>query len=99
MLTTTSYSPRHWTWDRLVNWTYDMGLRFGGIVYDEEVGGKLDWGQALARELYGPGWMNHEDFLEANRLEEWEEAPADVIELAERWENDPHSIVWAVYQR
>lgn len=37
------------------DWVGRMAPRFGGILHDAS-GQRYDWGQALAREQYGPDW-------------------------------------------
>jgi len=37
-------------------WIERMAYRYGPVVTDRN-GVRYDWGQALAREVYGPGWM------------------------------------------
>lgn len=47
-------SPNAWA---ICDWTEFMAVTYGGIVKDQ-AGHVYDWGQALAREQYGPDWLN-----------------------------------------
>jgi len=40
----------------VINWIGLMTAKYGGSVYERERYYPLDWGQALARECYGPEW-------------------------------------------
>jgi len=70
----------------VLDWTLRMATKYGGIVRDTE--GKIyDWGQALARECYGPNWVRvvpeaptRSDILRATQWEggdwpDWVEKP------------------------
>ena len=41
--------------DHIADWIGRMTAAHGGIVYDTD-GKRYDWGQALARDQYGPDW-------------------------------------------
>lgn len=41
---------------QVIHWIDRMNLNYGHQCLDREAGKFLDWGQALARELYGPTW-------------------------------------------
>lgn len=41
----------------VLDWIGRMAHRWGGTVFDRtDATKKYDWGQALCREQYGPGW-------------------------------------------
>ena len=40
----------------IINWIGRMTVKYGGAVYEKDKYYPWDWGQALARECYGPGW-------------------------------------------
>ncbi len=42
--------------EAVIDWIGRMTARFGPSVFDHELGRQWDWGQALCREQYGPGW-------------------------------------------
>lgn len=39
----------------VIDWVNRMACKYGGTVHDNK-GNRYDWGQALARESYGPNW-------------------------------------------
>lgn len=69
----TEHSPNvRW----VLAWTERMSKKHGGIVRGVD-GTTYDWGQALARERYGPDWMDSVP-----------DAPTDAcVSRASRWEN------------
>jgi len=80
------YDELHSSWRFLVDWTGRMARKYGGTVYDKETGKTWDWGQALAREMYGPNWNNDPDFLEESEKDPHEPCNREVVERAKRWE-------------
>lgn len=42
--------------ESIINWIGRMAHKHGGTVYEKDVYLPLDWGQAIARECYGPDW-------------------------------------------
>lgn len=61
----------------VVDWTGRMSNKYGGTVYEKGVNLRMDWGQALARECYGPNWN---DIVP-------ESPTRDDLHRAIRWEN------------
>ena len=70
------------------DWISRMAHKYNGIVYEKEteekVGKQWDWGQALCREIYGPGWNDDPQFKEDGE----NGAPfMEHVIVAIRWEN------------
>jgi len=61
-----------------------MAQLYGGIVWEGNE--FMDWGQAICREMYGPAWMNSNEYRTVNELEETDPVPDEVIERCKRWE-------------
>lgn len=83
------------SWKFLVEWTSRMAKKYGGIVYDKEMGKTWDWGQALAREMYGPEWNKNSDF---EKEDEQDSPNPETVERAKRWEAGEHP-KWARYEK
>ncbi len=62
--------------EAVIDWIGRMTARFGPSVFDHDLGRQWDWGQALCREQYGPGWTTlapTEPTLESVRIAaDWE---------------------------
>ena len=65
----------------VIDWIDRMATRYGGIVYDLELGRSWDWGQALCRQVYGPDWMHNSEYL-ANG----DDPSYEAVEAAREWE-------------
>ena len=75
----------HKTWQTLISFTSAMANNYGGVVVEKETGKRMDWGQALCREVYGPGWNEDPKFLEENEIPNTEPAPAKSVAVAKSW--------------
>jgi hypothetical protein len=58
---------------------------YGPHVYQDDDKGWLDWGQALARGVYGPKWRDEGDL---------DTVPDTAVILAERWEDQDNWPEW-----
>ena len=76
---------RHHTWQWLIDWCGRMAAKYGGTVYDGNK--RLDWGQAMCRQAFGPDWMNDDDFKSFDNSSSDEPASGYVIEVCKRWES------------
>jgi hypothetical protein len=72
-------------WEDLNKWGKRMANRYDGVVWDNELERRWDWGQALCRELYGPDWMNSEEFKADNEATYPSE---EIMQRAFDWEKD-----------
>ncbi|MGA2159879.1 MAG: hypothetical protein ABSG90_11760 [Dehalococcoidia bacterium] len=60
----------------VIDWIMRMGRKHGGTVHGKD-GKSYDWGQALARECYGPEWIklvpDDPTSSDVDRAKAWEE--------------------------
>lgn len=52
----------HPTWVRAVDAVDEVTRALGTDIRDSVTGKRLDSGQAVAREMFGPNWMQHPDY-------------------------------------
>jgi len=70
-------------WEYINTWVRAMSQEFGGIVYDKEDGNRrLDWGQALCRQVFGIDWMNNPAWRDADNSPT---VPLEVWKAAKKW--------------
>lgn len=68
----------------IAKWITEMQRDYGSNVYQTDDRAALDWGQALARGVYGPGW----------RDEPLDEVPDNALALAEQWTDSDNWPEW-----
>jgi len=82
------------TWPNVVHWVARQANRYGGVVSDCETGRTMDWGQAIAREAFGPQWWNSPEWYAADCAPEPPSAIVDaMISLSDR--GNPRWPSWA----
>lgn len=81
---------RHWTWDFVLDWTTRIGRRFGNTVVETQTGKRMDWGQALCREMYGVDWSNSPEWMTENNKDDSEAFDMSAVDRARSWEAGNH---------
>lgn len=60
----------HPTWVRAVDAVDEVTRALGTDIRDRVTGARLDSGQAIAREMFGPDWMRNPDYTVLNAAPE-----------------------------
>ena len=76
--------------DEVLAWVNRMNEAYGPSVFDK-TGNEMDWGQALAREAYGPDWVV---YLTTHNIIALDET---VLQKALNWERGEVPD-WVLYQ-
>ena len=59
---------RHYMWERMDDAISLVADRYTGCVFDTDAGKTWDPGQAICREIYGPGWSDDAQFKKDDQL-------------------------------
>lgn len=59
----------HPSWRRAIDAVDDVQRALGTDIRDKETGKRLDAGQAIAREMFGPDWMHTQEWAEFDAAE------------------------------